>query len=446
MLSVKTKRWSAAGLVLIGVVAGIIFATNFNWTPSGLASRYSERSILPDLEEPSQAVLDLQNTGKAFSAVSKEILPTVVSISTSKMVRRSSGSFEFFRDFFGDRGSRQPQYEKQTGLGSGVIFSKDGYILTNNHVIENADDITVTTYDNQTFEAKLIGTDPLTEIAVIKVKGESLPYARLGDSEKMEIGDWVLAIGNPLGFTSTVTAGIVSAKSRSIGIIEDTERDARGSYAIENFIQTDAVINRGNSGGPLVNLKGQVIGINTAIAIATGTGFYAGYGFAVPINLARKIMNNLIERGYVVRAFLGIGMNPVDEDVAERFGLDRRQGVLIDQVTDGTPADRAGLKTDDIILRIDNREMNQSNEVQNYIALKNPGDDIQLTVLRGGKEKEISVKLGERETGRARSETDEVDRDFSELGLEVENLKREYRSELGYDDSDEGVLVAKVDP
>ena len=255
----------------------------------------------------------------------------------------------------------------------------------------------------------------------------------------------MLAIGNPLGFTSTVTAGIVSAKGRAIDIIQDEDRERTGgSYAIENFIQTDAVINQGNSGGPLVNLKGQVIGINTAIA--TGTGFYAGYGFAVPINLARKIMNNLIERGYVVRAFLGIGMNPVDEDIADRFGLDRPRGVLINQVTDGTPADKAGLKMLDILFRIDGKEMNQSNEVQNYIALKNPGDVVTLTVLRDSKEREIRVKLGERETGRVRTDTDDVDKEFSELGLEVENLKREYRLEFGYDADDEGVLVVKVEP
>ena len=448
MWSVKTKRWSAAGLIFIGVVAGIIFASNFNWTPKGLAKRPAGDEFIENQDQPSAAVLRLQDTGKAFTVVSKDVLPTVVSISTSKMIKRSSRSDDFWepllRDFFGDRRSRsRPELEKQVGLGSGVIVSKDGYILTNNHVIENADDIEVITYDKRRFEAKMIGTDPLTEIAVIKIEGKDLLSARLGDSEEMEIGEWVLAIGNPLGFTSTVTAGIVSALGRDINIITDEETGGSGGYSIENFIQTDAVINRGNSGGPLVNLKSEVIGINTAIA--TGTGYYTGYGFAVPINLARKIMKDLIKNGYVVRAFLGIGMRQVTEVVAERFGLDRPKGVLIDQVMEDAPAEKAGIRVLDIILMIDGKEMGRANEIQNYVALKNPGDVVTLTVLRKGKEKEIRIELGERQTGRDRAESDEPET-FSELGLEVRTLKDEDRSRLRYYQNDSGVLVVRVEP
>ena len=447
MLSTKTRRWSAAGLIFIGIIVGIIFASNFNWTPKGLASRTTAPLALGDPSAPSDEVLQLQNTGKAFTAVSKEILPTVVSISTSKIVRRSSRQDEFWgpllRDFFGrDNNFRQPEVQRQQGLGSGVIVSGDGYILTNHHVVESADDITITLYDNRRFDAELVGTDPLTEIAVIKIDGDDLPVARLGDSEALEIGEWVLAVGNPLYLYSTVTAGIVSAKGRSINIIRDEESQDGGSYAIENFIQTDAAINPGNSGGALVNLRAEVIGINTAIASQTGT--YTGYGFAVPINLAKKIMNDLIEQGYVTRAWVGIGMNAVTENIAQRYNMDRPRGVIINQVMDGSPAQEAGLRNLDIILAIEDKEVNQSNEVQNYIALKNPGDTVTLTILRDGRERDIRVKLGQRDTGRpetTRSDEDEVPR----LGLEVQTLTDDIANRLGYYEGDDGVIVTSVE-
>ena len=447
MWSSKTKRWSAAGFVFIGIVVGIIFASNFNWTTRGFASRSTKPVILGSQESPSEEVLRLQDTGKAFTVVAKEVLPTVVSISTSKIIKRSPEEDQFFaplfRDFFGKEFRLpQPQTERLQALGSGVIVSKDGYILTNNHVIKDADDIKVTLYDKRTFEAKLVGTDPLTEVAVIKIKGENLPVARLGNSDELEVGEWVLAIGNPLGFSSTVTAGIVSAKGRSLGIIRDSNSDKnKGSYAIENFIQTDAAINPGNSGGALVNLKAEVIGINTAIA--TNTGYYEGYGFAIPINLAKKIMNDLIQRGYVVRAWLGIGMLPVDEKIAERFKLDKPRGVLIDQVMDGSPAEKAGLKPLDIILKIDGKEVNQSNEVQSAVILKNPGDMITLTILRNGVEKEIRVKLGQRKEEKSSKGGHGT---ISKLGLTVQNLTDEIRSRLNAYENDKGVIVTEVKP
>ncbi|HEX9935452.1 MAG TPA: Do family serine endopeptidase, partial [bacterium] len=349
------------------------------------------------------------------------------------------------REFFG-RGNpfRQPQNQKMEGLGSGVIVSSDGYILTNNHVVEQADDIKVGLYDHRQFEAKLVGKDPLTEVAVIKIEATGLPVARLGNSEEMEIGEWVLAFGNPLGLNSTVTAGIVSAKGRAVGIIQDRDQErAAGSYAIENFIQTDAAINPGNSGGPLVNLRGEVIGINTAIA--TGTGYYAGYGFAIPVNLAKKIMNDLINKGYVTRAWLGIGMKPVDENVAERYNLQRPQGILIEQVMDNSPAQQAGLKVLDVILQVDGKEMNQSNEVQNYVALKNPGDVVTLTILREGARKTVTVKLGQRDTGKteekASTEADEI-----QIGLTVQNITENVRQQFDLERNQEGVVVTDVDP
>ncbi len=449
MWSSKTKRWFAAGLIFIGIVVGIIFASNFNWTTKGLASRNNNPVILGSQQSPSEDVLRLQNTGKAFTAVSKAVLPTVVSISTSRIIKRSPADNQFFaplfKNFFGKEFKLpQPETQRLKALGSGVIVSKEGYILTNNHVIKDADDIKVILYDKRTFEAKLVGTDPLTEVAVIKIKGENLPVARLGNSDELEVGEWVLAIGNPLGLFSTVTAGIVSAKGRSFGIIRDNNLDqSKGSYAIENFIQTDAAINPGNSGGALVNLKAEVVGINTAIA--TTTGYYEGYGFAIPINLAKKIMSDLIQHGYVVRAWLGIAMRSVGEPIAERFKLDKPRGVFIEQVLDGSPAQKAGLKALDIILKVDRKEVNQSNEVQNAVVLKNPGDMITLTILRDGVEKNIRVKLGRRKTENkgnklASGET------ISKLGLKVQNLTDEIRSSLGAYDNDKGIIVTEVKP
>jgi len=451
MWSSKTKRWSAAGFIFIGIVAGIIFASNFNWTTRGFASRNTP-VILGSQQSPSKELLRLQDTGKAFTIVAKEVLPTVVSISTSKIVKRFPADDQFFaplfKDFFGKEFRfPQPQTQRLNALGSGVIVSKDGYILTNNHVIKDADDIKVTLYDKRIFEAKLVGTDPLTEVAVIKIKGNNLPVARLGNSDELEVGEWVLAIGNPLGFSSTVTAGIVSAKGRSLGIIHDKnaeeDKSSYGSYAIENFIQTDAAINPGNSGGALVNLRAEVIGINTAIA--TATGYYEGYGFAIPINLAKKIMNDLIQHGYVVRAWLGILMRSVDETIAERFKLDKPRGVLIEQVLDQSPAEKAGLKPLDIILKVDGKEVNQSNEVQNAVILKKPGDIIILTILRDGVEKEIRVKLGQRKTGEKSAKTTSSST-ISKLGLSVQTLTDEIRSRVGMSDNDKGVIVTEVKP
>ena len=446
MWSVKSRRWSAAGLVFLGIVVGVIFTSNFNWTPKGLASRNGAPVVLGDQSAPSETLLNLQDTGKAFTIVSKEILPTVVSISTSKIVRRSGREDDFFgplfRDWFGRR-NQQPETQRQEGLGSGVIVSKDGYILTNNHVIENADDINVTLHDNRTFKAELVGRDPLTDVGVIKIDGEDLPAARLGDSEVLEVGEWVLAVGNPLYLYSTVTAGIVSAKGRAIGIIQDQDADeGEGSYAIENFIQTDAAINHGNSGGALVNLKAEVIGINTAIA--SRTGYYSGYGFAIPINLAKKIMNDLIQKGYVTRAWVGIGMNAVDENVAQRYNMDRPRGVIIIQVNDDSPAQKAGLRTLDIILKLDGKDVNQSNEVQNYIALKDPEDTVVFTILRDGKERQVRVKLGQKDTGRERVRRSD-DEEAPTLGLEVETLTDDIRSRIDYYGSDEGVIVTGVE-
>ena len=435
----RNMRWiSIWGFILIGVIVGVIFSSNWGWTPRGLAAKKADSPVLGNPAGPDQEILSLQNTSRAFTLISKQVLPTVVSISTSKIIHRSAEDSPFgpwLREWFGDRFEVQPpEDEKLEGLGSGVIVSKEGYILTNNHVIQNADDIKVGLYDDREFEAKLVATDPLTEVAVIKIEGENLPVAQLGDSDVLEVGEWVLAMGNPLGLNSTVTAGIVSAKNRKIDIIQD-------QYGLENFIQTDAAINPGNSGGPLVNIRGEVIGINTAIATRTNT--YIGYGFAVPINLAKRIMKDLIEKGYVSRAWLGIGMMPVTENVAERYGLKKIRGALVDNVMEESPAEKAGLKKLDIILRVGESEIQKPGDVQNIIALKNPGETVVLTVLRDGKEKKVSVKLGEKETGKETSVAAAPD-DTPDLGLTVESLTAELKTQNSDYKNDEGVFVTSV--
>ncbi|MBD3288316.1 Do family serine endopeptidase [candidate division KSB1 bacterium] len=445
----KQKRnFIIAGFIIIGFLIGVFFTMDLNLIPNHYASSPNEAVVLGNQSQAPETILQLQNTAKAFTAVSKDVLPTVVSIATTKIVKRSSnnrGLAPLLKEFFGREFQfRMPEERRLQGLGSGVIVSKEGHIITNHHVIQNADDIKVTLNDNREFDATLVGTDPLTEIAVVKVDGDNLPVARLGDSENLEIGEWVLAFGNPLYLTSTVTAGIVSAKGRSIGIIRDQNAtEEGGSYAIENFIQTDAAINPGNSGGALTNLNAEVIGINTAIA--SQTGGYQGYGFAVPINLARKIMNDLINQGYVSRAWLGISMRAVTETIAERFDLDRPKGVLINQVMEDSPAENAGLKSLDIILKIDDKKIDQTNEVQNTIALKNPGDTVTLTILRDGEQKEIRVKLGQRDTGKEENEDEEES--YSELGLSVENLSPQISSQLNHDfyNRNEGVIVTNVE-
>ena len=438
-----TSKWvSIGGFIVIGVLIGLVLSSQLGWMNPVLTP---SRKVVDSKASyaPIETGFNEEATGKAFTKVSNAILPTVVSISTSKVIKRSADDIypQFFRDFFGR--DMEPEEQRLQGLGSGVIVSQNGYILTNHHVIKDADDITITLYDKRSFDARLVGTDPLTEIAVVKIEGDDLPAALLGNSDDLDIGEWVLAVGNPLNLTSTVTAGIVSAKSRKFNIIDDSQADREGgSYAIENFIQTDAAINPGNSGGPLVNLRGEVMGINTAIA--TRSGGYQGYGFAVPINLARKVMDDLIEQGYVTRAYLGIGMYTVTEAIAQRYNLDRPTGVLIDQVMENSPAGKAGLKPLDILLKVDNQEMDAPNQVQNYIALKDPGDEVILSILRDGKPRQVKVVLGQKDMGKE-EKTVQAEEDLPKLGLRVENLTNEIRSRYDEYKNEEGVVVVNVE-
>lgn len=322
--------------------------------------------------------------GLNFVFAAKNATPSVVHIRTSYSdgMRANSPFNEFFKDYFGERYERRGGPAR--GAGSGVVISPDGYIVTNNHVIENADEIEVVLNDNRSYQAKVVGVDEDTDLAVLSIEEDNLASISFGDSEKTNIGEWVLAIGNPYEFRSTVTAGIVSAKGRNINILN-------GSYRIESFIQTDAAVNPGNSGGALVNLNGELIGINTAIASPSGA--FAGYSFAVPVTLVEKVANDLIEYGTVQRALLGIQIGDVDADIAERYDLDVLRGVYISGVVNGGAADKAGIEDGDVIIALDERPVNNVAQLQEQVAIKRPGDEVSVTFIRDGRKKVVKAKL-----------------------------------------------------
>lgn len=317
-----------------------------------------------------------------LTAAAESSVHAVVHITvTEKGSYSSSGNI--FDWFFGDGGQRQQMPIRQ-GSGSGVIISSDGYIVTNNHVIEDADDIDVILNDKREFKGKLIGTDPSTDVALIKIDAKDLPVIKFGNSDDLRLGQWVLAVGNPFNLTSTVTAGIVSAKSRNIGINPDR-------MSIEAFIQTDAAVNPGNSGGALVNTRGELVGINTAIASQTGS--YSGYSFAIPANIVQKVVSDLKEYGEVQRALLGVNIGDVDADVAKKYDLDKIEGVFVGRVQPDGAAAAAGLKDNDVILSVDNVDVNSTAELQEQIGQHRPGDKVTILVKRDNKKKQFNVTL-----------------------------------------------------
>ena len=327
----------------------------------------------------------------------------------------------FYEWFYGDRYQQQMPPKVRQGSGSGVILSADGYIVTNNHVIDNADDIQVVLNDNRQFNAKLVGTDPTTDIALLKIEGEDFPFLRFGNSDALKLGEWVLAVGNPFELTSTVTAGIVSAKSRNIGI-------NRADMGIESFIQTDAAVNPGNSGGALVNMNGELVGINTAIASRTGS--YTGYSFAVPVSIVEKVIDDLKEFGQVQRALLGVLIRDVDAKIAEEHNIDKIEGVFISEVNKNSAAEEAGIENEDVILNIDGVSVNSTAQLQEQVSKHRPGDVIKVLIKRDNKPKQFEVTLrnmhGDTEIIKA------SDNNF--LGAKFEGLteNEKYRLRLGH--------------
>ena len=440
----KFARAQLVAIALVAFVSGLVFASGFDLTNISWAQSRTQPAPKPTAAD----VKPLEETGQAFEAIAEHVTPAVVSVEAEQLEARRSptrqrsippGMEEFFRNF------DVPDPQPRSGTGSGFIVSKDGYILTNNHVVADADRVTVTLLDNRRFPAKVVGRDPTTDVAVLKVEANDLPVITFGDDRTTRIGQWVVAIGNPLGLEFTVTAGIVSAKGRSLGTLLNQR------YAIQDYIQTDAAINPGNSGGPLVNIRGEVIGINSAIA--SQTGFNAGYGFAIPITLARQVMDDLVKHGRVRRAVLGVSIGEVQPADARAAGLDEIRGVKIqafDPPNGDSPARRAGIEIGDIIVSAAGQRVNRVSELQRVIRGFKPGEVVEVEVMRFGQRRSFKVRLGEpptEEEGRVASANrgglepvDGDERNYDRLGISVQpipadamsarNIAEEYRRGL----------------
>jgi len=376
----------------------------------------------------------------SFAQLAEKEGHVAVNISTTKVAKGVRRALPFqgreFKDFFGDEFFRRffgeiPQEQmKQTSLGSGVLVSEDGYILTNNHVVADAEEIMVIFSNKKKYEAKIIGRDPKTDLALIKITVEMrIPAARLGDSDKLRVGDWVVAIGNPFGLGSTVTAGIVSAKGRIIGA---------GPY--DNFIQTDASINPGNSGGPLFNLDGEVIGINTAIF--TQSGGNVGIGFAIPINMAKSVMSQLKQKGKVIRGWLGVVIQMITPEFKEKFGLETTEGALVAEVSKDSPAEKGGLKRGDVIVSFDGKKVKEMNSLPPMVAATPVGKKAEIIVIRKGKEERLTVKVGELE-GETRVAAGAIPEIEESFGLSVQELTPEIAEKLSLK-GEKGVVVSGV--
>ncbi len=355
-----------------------------------------------------------------FTVAAENSVHAVVHIKATSMKKGYVQSSDpFFDFFFGDRGQGQMQPQPQVGFGSGVIISSDGYIVTNNHVVDGSDELDVTLNDNRTYKAKLIGTDPATDIALIKIDQKDLPVIPFGDSDKLKVGEWVLAVGNPFNLTSTVTAGIVSAKARS-GIMPSA-----GNMKIESFIQTDAAVNPGNSGGALVNTRGELIGINTAIASQTGN--YTGYSFAVPVTIVSKVVADLKQYGTVQRALLGIEMGSVTDELVKKYDLHVNEGAFVSKVTDRSAAMEAGVKPNDVIIAVNDVKIKNSSELQEQINRYRPGDKVKVSVMRGKEQKDFAVTL--RNKNGSTSVVKEVGVEV--LGAAFKEITSELKKQLG---------------
>jgi serine protease Do len=384
----------------------------------------------------------------SYAPLVKEVLPSVVNISSSKVVHSRMSSEEgmpmdpFFRQFFGQDGNEgggrfnMPRDSREKALGSGIIVSTEGYILTNNHVVDGATDVRIALSDKREFKARIVGADPKTDVAVLKIDAKNLAPITIGDSSKVQVGDVALAIGNPFGVGQTVTKGIISATGRGGLGIED----------YEDFLQTDAPINPGNSGGALINDRGELVGINTAI-ISHGSGGSQGIGFAVPANLARNVMDQVLKTGHVTRAYLGIYPQDVTPAMAKAFGQKDSQGIVVGDVSPNSPAQKAGIQRGDIILHINGKPVTDSNQLRMSVSMMQPGTELKLKILRNGTERDETVKLAEMPTESAKVESNDQEGGSKALeGVEVTNLNAGIAKELGISSATKGVVVTDIDP
>ncbi len=436
-MATRYSRARLGAAVVTAFACGLLFASSFDLTKFGFAQDGKGAKVA------SAQVQSLAETGNAFEAIADHVTPSVVSIQTQRVRTaprarsprggQQPGIEEFFRNFE----QQQPQQQAQEASGTGFIVSKDGFILTNNHVVADADKVTVTLLDKRSFTAKVIGRDPTTDVAVIKIDGSNLPVAVLGDDNVARVGQWVVAIGNPLGLDFTVTAGIISAKGRPLtGLLQN-------NYQITDFIQTDAAINPGNSGGPLVNIRGEVIGINSAIA--SSTGYYAGYGFAIPVTLAKQVMDDLIAYGKVRRAVIGVQIENASPEDAKAAGLDRVTGVVVRTYSYGadsvSPAKNAGIEPADVIIAADGKETDRVAALQRIVRSHKPGETVSFDVMHFGKKKTFNVKLAEApadpqlvaatgRSGNVEPTSASESRQFDKIGITVEPMSPELSSKV----------------
>lgn len=431
-----------AGLFLFaGLIGGVILSSRLDWMPVAGSAENQPRLPLPPGVGPE----------KNFVPIVKAVTPAVVNISTTRVVRSPAAGDQmapfmddpFFRQFFGEEFFRRfqaPRERKENSLGSGVIVSNDGYIVTNNHVIAKADEIRVLLNDRREFVGKVVGTDPKTDIAVVKINASDLPSIPWGDSDKLEVGEFILAIGNPFALNSTVTMGIVSAVGRAnVGIAD-----------YEDFIQTDAAINPGNSGGALVNVRGELVGINTAIF--SRSGGYMGIGFAVPANMTRTVMDSLIKTGKVTRGWLGVSIQEVNQELAKQFGLSETKGALVSEVIADSPAAAAGLKSGDVIVSYDGKPVESPAMLRNMVAQTPVGKTAKVEVLRDNKRQTFNIKITEQPKEIAQTDAEETiegeDAGGKSVlsGLEVRNITPEIAGQLGLPPTTKGVIVTGLAP
>jgi len=429
-----------AGAVIVAFVAGLFISGTFNF-----GQRNTARAQNPfDINTKYPALTE--GGTSPFVRVADMVIPATVSISAEKVIKVTNPSFslpfdDLFKDFFKDfQMPQQPQVQKSQALGSGVIISKDGYILTNNHVVDGFDKFIITLSNKTVFrgkQVKVVGHDSKTDIAVIKVDTKSdLPYATLGNSDNLKVGDWAIAVGNPYGLDGTVTVGVISAKGR-------TNVPLPEGPTYQDFIQTDAAINPGNSGGPLVNINGEVIGINTAIR--TSTGGNIGIGFATPINLAKQISDQLISKGKIVRGYLGVYPQEITEDIKEAMNLSSTDGVLIGEVVDNTPASKAGLKAGDVIVKFNGNKVTSVAQFREMVAEASPGKEASLDIIRDGKSMSLTATLKElpEEVATTNEENqEETELVKSWLGITARNLNADEKKNLNLD---QGAIIDKVE-
>ncbi|MGE3841160.1 MAG: DegQ family serine endoprotease [Vicinamibacterales bacterium] len=428
-----TKRWRTVGLgtTLGAAVLALVIGTVGERTPLSAAPSAAQST--------GEARPGLSGNTESYADLVGRVAPAVVTVRSTRMVQQTQfqgDADDLFRRFFGRDGESQPRVmpRRQAGLGSGVIVRQDGYILTNNHVVDGASKVQVELTDGRSFEAKVVGSDKPSDLAVLKVAATSLPTMPLGDSDRARVGDVVLAIGNPLGVGQTVTMGIVSGKGRAPG---------GGDGSFEDFIQTDAPINQGNSGGALVNLRGELIGINSQIL--SPVGFNIGIGFAIPSNMAERVMDQLIANGVVRRGLLGVTVQGLSPELSKGVGLSSTRGAIVTDVSKDGAAARAGIERGDVILELNQQTVDSSNNLRNLVSRIDPGTAVTLKVWRDGRERTVKATLGELPQEQQRAETGAPDNDKGRFGLAIEPLTNDVARQLGVS-PDAGVLVADVDP